>query len=327
MKKHIPQIPDFPVFPQGKLSSKIENDLDFDYSADVEYIETITQFENLLLAPFKSGKQIFYRGERKASLSRPLLPTLYRKREFLFDNSKKVNLVSANTLYDFYKAKSGFFDLYEKIIEPVQTHSMYNFLSFAQHYFGVSPLIDFTKSLEVALSFALKDREEYSEDILIYTLELKNPNDYTKSLAVANNWIENYSVLLFKDLTKREFENPIDALSDFKLISERFKGQRFIDITSPSAKLIDVPTNDLIRYQQGVFLLLDDFSLIGKSYLTKKVRDDFKLKKWLISKDICPEIWDFLKSSAPYYKYENITDLSIIANEIKKNNELYKNIK
>ena len=324
MKNYIPQNYEHRRYTQGKLSEKLEDSLDFDFNAGSERINTIDEFETSLLTPFKNGELIFYRGEKCDSIKRPLLPSIYRNKEFLFDSNKKVSMISSLALYDFYKRKSGFLDLYEKIIEPVNTSSMYNFLSFAQHYFGVSPLIDFTKSLEVALSFALKDRTEYPEDVLIYTLRLKSPNDYTSSLAVANSWIENYSVLVFRDLTKREFEKPIDAIEDYRLIAENFKGHSFIEITSPSAKLIDVPTNDLIRYQQGVFLLLDDFSLIGKSYFTKKVRDDFKLKKWIINKEICPEILSYLSSAAPYYMYKNLTDLSVTVNEIKKNNAIYR---
>lgn len=317
MKKFVPPIP------QNKITEKI-GELDFDFRADMVVIDTIDEFQKYLLSPFINGAQIFYRGERKNSITRPLLPSLYRKKEFLFNGSKKINLVTSETLYNFYKTNSGFFDLYEKIIEPVKTDKMYPFLSFAQHYFGISPFVDFTKSLEVALSFALKDRREFDDDILIYTLELKSKEDYTNSVGTANKWIEDYSVLVFRNMAKHDFESPLEAIYDYKLIADKFKGQSFLDMNAPRAKLIDVPSNDLIRYQQGVFLLLDDFSLVGKSYLTKKIRDEFKLKKWIISKKICPELSQWLKKECPYYAYKNITDLSVIADEIKQNNKLYK---
>ena len=37
----------------------------------------------------------------------------------------------------------------------------------------------------------------------------------------------------------------------------------------------DIPTNDLMKYQQGVFLLLNNFSLVDSMYLTKSVRRGF----------------------------------------------------
>lgn len=305
---------------------KIESELDFDFRADMVKIETIDDFDSLILKPYQDGKQIFYRGERKNSLSRPLLPTLYRNRELLFDNSKKVSLVNAQTLYSVYNKSTDYFKLYEKIIGKIDIDEMYSFLAFSQHYFGLSPLIDFTKSIYVALSFALKDRQSYDDNILIYTLELNSQNDYTNSIAVANEWINDYSVLLFRDIDKsilnNHLENPLDVISDYKKIADSFKGHNLLELNAPTAKLIDVPNNDLIKFQQGVFLLLDDFSLLGKNYLTKKIRDEFSLKKWIINKEICPELLDMIISREPYYQYKYITNLSSVADVI-KNKEVF----
>lgn len=307
---------------QGLLAHKLE-ELDFDFRAETRDIEKIDDFDKHILSPFRQKKQIFYRGERRNSITRPLLPTLYRKKEALFSDSKRIDLIDSGALYNFYKNKCGYFDLYEKIIEPVKKEKMYDFLSFSQHYFGISPMIDFTKSPYVALSFALKDRCVFDENVLIYTLELKDDDDYTDSIETANKWINDYSVLIFSNVAKHEFEMPTAALSEYKRIAEKFRGYSFLDMNAPAAKLIDVPTNDLIKYQQGVFLLLDDFSLFGKSYLTKKIRDEFNLKKWIISKEICPVLQQRLKRECPYYSYKNITDLSKVACEIKKNTPLY----
>lgn len=304
------------------IARKIEDELDFDFHADIEKVETIDDFEARLLRPFEQGGQIYYRGERKCSITRPLLPSIYREREFLFDSNKTITLIDSQALYDFYSRQIKYFDLYEKIIGKIDKSRMYSFLAFSQHYFGISPLLDFSKSLYVALSFALKDRQEYDNDILIYTLEIKDKEDYTDSIETADEWIENYSVLVFRDLTKHDLERPLTSLSDYRIIADRFKGHSFLEMNTPHAKLIDVPSNDLIRYQQGVFLLLDDFSLMGKSYLTKKIRDDFKIKKWLINKDICRELLDMLLSTQPYYAYKHITDLSGVVDEIKKNTNL-----
>lgn len=302
---------------------KIENELDFDFRADMVKIETLEEFDNLLLKPYQNGKKIYYRGERRNSLSRPLLSTLYRNREILFDDAKKVHLVNVDALYSAYKNSTDFFELYERIIGKVKTDEMYSFLAFSQHYFGISPMIDFTKSIYVALSFALKDREYYKENILLYTLELKSQNDYTNSIDVANEWINDYSVLLFRDIDKsilnNHLENPLDVIGDYKTIAEKFKGHSLLELNAPTAKLIDVPTNDLIKFQQGVFLLLDDFSLLGKSYLTKKIRDEFYLKKWIINRNICPQLLDMIISNEPYYQYKYITNLSSVADVIKEN--------
>lgn len=301
---------------------KIENELDFDFRAEMNIIDTLDDFDEFLMKPYKSGERIYYRGERRNSITRPLIPTIYRKREMLFDSNQKVELVTAEKLYEYYDRTTDFFKLYERIIGRLKTDEMYPFLAFSQHYFGISPLIDFSKSLYVSLSFALKDRTEFDDNILIYTLQLKDNDDYTDSIEVANRWINEYSVLLFRDIDKvllqNHYENPFEVIADYKKIADKFKGYSFLDMNAPTAKLIDVPANDLIKYQQGVFLLLDDFSLFGKSYLTKKIRDDFYLKKWIINKDICPDILDMLVNEEPYYQYKYITNLSLIVEEIKK---------
>lgn len=300
---------------------RLENELDFDFRADMKRVETIDDFENLLLKPFQEKKQIFYRGERKSSITRPLLPTLYRNKNLIFNDDKKVSLVNSETLYSTYSKTTEYFKLYEKIIGKVDVNEMYSFLAFSQHYFGSSPLIDFTKSLYVALSFALKDRDYYNDDILLYTLELNSKNDYTNSVDIANQWIKDYSVLLFRDIDKtvlnNPLENPLDIISDYNTIAERFKGHSLLELNAPSAKLIDAPSNDLMKFQQGVFLLLDDFSLLGRNYLTKKIRDEFSLKKWIINKSICPQLLDMIVSSEPYYQYKYITNLSSVAQVIK----------
>lgn len=312
-----------PPLSQSIITHKLE-ELDFDFRAETQNIKTVDDFDRLILSPYKQEKQIFYRGEKRNSITRPLLPTLYRKKEALFSNSKRVDLIDSEALYNFYKNNCGYFELFENIIEPVKKEEMYNFLSFSQHYFGISPLIDFTKSPYVALSFALKDRACFDEDVLIYTLELKSGDDYTNSIETANKWINDYSVLIFSNIAKHEFESPAEAIAGYKLVSEKFRGSSFLDMNAPTAKLIDVPSNDLIKYQQGVFLLLDDFSLFGKAYLTKKIRDEFNLKKWIIDKEICPALLQRLKKECPYYAYKNITDLSQVAAEIKRVNPLYR---
>ena len=301
------------------INERLENELDFDFRLDKNRINTIEEFENSILLPYQQGKRIYFRGERKEDISRPLLPTLYRNKEFLFNSTNHVNLVDVEFMYELYASRGRYVELYEKIIGKPDLNRLYSFLAFSQHYFGISPLIDFSKSPYAALSFALKDRKEYPEDILFYTIEIKNDMDYTNSKEKANEWISEYGVLVFRESSKLEFDNPLGSLDDFLTVAKHSKRKSLLDMQTPSAKLIDVPTNDLMLYQQGVFLLLDDFSLMGRQYLTKKIRDDFSIKKWLINKDICPKLYEMLLDENPYYAYKYITNLNLIAQDMKKN--------
>lgn len=309
------------IYP-NKFAKLLEDELDFDFRADSERIETLEEFEQNIFRPFYEKEQIFYRGERKCSITRPLLPSIFRDKEYFFDSSASIAVINNKTLYDFYCRNEEYVDLYERIIGRIDVDKMYPFLAFSQHYFGISPLIDFTKSPYVALSFALKDRKEYKEDILLYTLQLKSKEDYTDDIETANQWIKNYNVMLFRDIDKRrDMKFSAETVNEIKFLAEKIHNRSLLDINTPDAKLIDVPANDLLRYQQGVFLLLDSFSLVGKQYLTKKIRDDFYLKKWIINKDICPSLLDRLLCERPYYAFRHITDLSSVVSEIRKKYE------
>ncbi len=311
---------DFFPQPQRKLH-EWDNEFDFDFSVQTQSISTLEEFDRIILQPHREGRRVFYRGERCNSRTRPLLPTLFRSRADLLSPERFVTLADSEFLCKYYRNMGDYYRLYTDIIGAVEPDNLYPFLAFSQHYLGISPLIDFSKSPYPALSFALKDRTEYSEDILLYTLEIKEECDYTDSVETANRWLRDYSVLVFRDSARSklnfELENPFNALTEYRKIYERFAGSSFMQLNTPTAKLIDVPTNDLMLYQQGVFLLLDDFSLMGKSYLTKQIRDEFNIKKWLVNREICPTLYRMLTEQYPYYAFSYITDLNKIASAMK----------
>ncbi len=315
------------------LANKIENELDFDYRAESHKIETFDEFCQNIISPYEHGYKIYFRGERIRSIDRPLMPSLYRKRNILLNDDESFAQYNSERLLRFYRDFPEYTGLFEKTIGKVTEDNLYSFLSFSQHYFGLSPLIDLTKNPFVSLSFALKNRTEYSEDILFYTVEIKKDDDYTSKLDIANKWIKDYNVIVFRELGMPNAELSKELYKDYLLkykeygkenllkykdLLEEIKGRSIFDLNAPTAKLIDVPTNDLMRFQQGVFLLLDDFTVLGNGYLTKKIRDDFAIKKWIISKEICPELLEYQKKKAPFYNYETITDLSKAVGQIKK---------
>lgn len=303
----------------SSIAEKIEYDLDFDYNTSVTKIDTVDDFIKNLIIPFENGEKIYYRGEKLNTYDRTLIPTIYRHRNNLFGNGEIIKILNAQGMIELYKNIPEYFEVYKQIIGDVTPDSMYNFLAFSQHYFGISPLIDLTKSPYVALSFALKNRTEYDENPLIYTVEIKDINDYTNELNIANKWLSEYNVAVFNTNKIEFYEDFKFDFKRYKMLFDGIKEFGLINVTSPSAKLIDVPTNDLMRFQQGVFLLLNEFALLGKGYLTKKVRDDFNVKKWIINKEICPKLLDMLNSERPYYNYDTITDLKLVVSNIKNN--------
>ena len=325
-KRYITDIDMIKLANLNSLGKKLEYELDFDYNTTISQIDTIDDFYEHIISPYEKGEQIFYRGERVNKFDRTLIPTLFRNKEQIFKNGELVKKIDADELMRFYASFPEYLDVYRKIIGNVYIDELYSFLAFSQHYFGISPLIDLTKSPYVAMSFALKDRIYFDENPLIYTVEIKNESDYTKDKKTANKWLSDYNVIVLNDGKVENYEDfKFDFkqydLKKYKEIFDCVKKYGLNDITAPSAKMIDVPTNDLMRFQQGVFLLLTDFSIIGKGYFTKNIQADFSIKKWIINKNICPRLVDILLKERPYYCYETITNLSQVVSRIKNNYE------
>lgn len=293
----------------SELNKAIENELDFDFSVNEKRISTFDEFNSLLKAPFSDkSKMIFYRGERKNDLSRPLVPTLLRNRKELLRDGTLVINIDSDFLLNYYRGLGQYLNVFQKMFSDVSDYRLYELCSFSQHYLGVSPFIDFTKSLYVALSFATKGRKEVENDIVVYTAEISDFDSYTKDIVVAECWLKNYKVSIYNSPEEiLKLKNIRLNPSALKSAKESFESR--IQESSPKAKLIDIPTNDLVKYQQGVFLMLDDFAMYHKSYLTKNLRNDFLLTKYIISKDICPELINMISSEAPWYDYDCLLNI------------------
>ena len=146
----------------AEWEAQVIDALDVDFSLVRREVHTMEEFEQQLKAPFLENKEkIFYRGERVDDRARPLIPTIFRNRQALFDNGDAVAKVTADFVYDFYSRDGSYMHLYEKVMDPHPRQNLYRLFAFSQHYLDVSPFVDFTKSLYVSLSFALKNRQVY----------------------------------------------------------------------------------------------------------------------------------------------------------------------
>lgn len=291
------------------IGKALENEFDYDFSINEKFIGSVSEFEQLVKKPFEANKQkIFYRGERINDLSRPLVPTLLRNKKNLLEKGSVITNVNSEFLLDYYKSLGNYYEVFRAHFGEASPYRLYELCAFSQHYLDVSPFIDFTKSLYVALSFALKNRKEYKDDIVLYTAETENYDNYTKDIVTAECWLNSYKVTVLnsgEELLKLR-ANDLSRVA-IKKAMETYEARAQQE--SPEALLIDIPTNDLMKYQQGVFLLLTDFSLYSKSYPTKNVRRDFAITKYVISRDICPQLLSMVNCEAPWYRYECLTDV------------------
>ncbi len=298
----------------NSLNDRVSDTFDFDFSAVSRRIETVEEFNDILLGDFNSGRQLFYRGERINDSNRHLLPTMLREPEKLFDdNDLGIVHIDSDFLLDYYKNLGSFVDVFSKTMGKVSKDSLYEICAFSQHYNNFSPLIDFTKSIYPSLSFALKDRDVYEDDIVLYVIEIKDEKDYTTDITTANKWIDELSIYAgrFEETDLKTALKDIIANRHKLKMTEEFKN--YIEFAnskpSPKAKLIDVPTNTRMKFQQGVFLLLNDFHFFNVTYFTKGIRDEFEISKYIINKDICPYLLDLIKKETPWYQFKYLTDV------------------
>ena len=99
----------------AEWEAQVIDALDVDFSLVRREVHTMEEFEQQLKAPFLENKEkIFYRGERVDDRARPLIPTIFRNRQALFDNGDAVAKVTADFVYDFYSRDGSYMHLYEK---------------------------------------------------------------------------------------------------------------------------------------------------------------------------------------------------------------------
>lgn len=301
--------------PIPSLKELIEDALDINFNISEIRINSYDHFERELLRPYSEGADIYYRGERIYSADRRLIPTYLRKL------TKEVNELGLNelslnskTLLEYYQSRENFMNVYSLLYNEARIDNLYDMTAFAQHYLGVSPFIDFSKNLFASLSFALKGRKSFDDDFVIFTAFDIGEDDTTSDINEVNHWLKDYNVKVvnFERTIQKKHEKNLKNLGVKPLseIRRDFKEiQEFPMTVSPTAKLIDIPTNDLMKYQQGVFLLLNGFTLIDSNYLTKSLRQSFEFKKFIINKDLGIELGALLEEKAPQYRYEAIMDI------------------
>ena len=270
---------------------ELDDALDYDFSVSEVHIDNMEDFAKHLLNPFRDkSKRMFFRGERKNSLDRPLLPTILRNRSKLMADDECFLDITSDFLLKFYQSQGAYFSLFSSAFGRAGKYHLYDLCAFSQHYLDCSPFIDFTKSLYVALSFGLKGKRAFEDDAVLYVLTISDEENYTQDIVTAECWLKDYHVRLY-DRSK-------DGACAYS-----------VERTSPEAKVIDIANNDRMKFQQGVFLMLDQFDLVNRMYLTKNVRSDVDIKKYILHRDLCPQLTELVERESPWYSFSNLLDI------------------
>lgn len=217
----------------------------------------------------------FFRGQTNYEWN--LIPSMIRN----LNDNVKINMNFFNKKYLTLKLKDKYYEMFGK--DKID----YLFLSFMQHACSYSPFIDFTKSNIIGLSFALSNPNAFNDftnknsSLFIVSID---SNEILRSEEKINEFLQKEYQLIYLDRKtlgfgenvsfKENEEEKILFLSDFKTI---------INLLTPKYKLIDLPTNDRMKYQKGVFLVFYGCICVNDT-IYYQLNNKFKLLRLKINK-------------------------------------------
>lgn len=183
--------------------------------------------ENLRIIKKYSIGDLYYRGHSDCSYK--IIPSMIRS----LGKTQIVDYPVIEKLYD----ESGLFKKYKSHINSAAVVD-YDFCSFVQHATSYSPLIDFTKDKDIALSFATYPNGNLNAynntDAALIVLSLKK----------ATNSINIKRIRLDYHDNKLKIDSDIYGKPLYKCSIKDF---------DTSFALSDTSTNDRMKYQRGVF--------------------------------------------------------------------------
>lgn len=252
-----------------------------------EEILAINEYEQIRK---ESNEKVYFRGQCLSQWR--MWPSVFRelKGNIVFDDGYY------NALLKNYKLDMKFNDIMRKGVKQ----NAYQKYAFIQHACSYSPLIDFTRSEQIATSFALSNTSSFNlfneNDSAIYELTLLNRNNVYLKKQDARDFLK-YTMML--DI----IEKPVCIGKTYTLKTSS-GGSKTITISSlpvlvklmtPKYKIIDIPTNDRMVYQQGAFVCFYDCLCIN-GYILYELINDINIVKKIIpahsKKKIIKSIYD-----------------------------------
>lgn len=252
----------------------------------VAYKELINPREQKRLSSFDD----ITNDKRDNTYFRGQIDSEWRISPSIFRDLNKTVVFDDNYYYKLLK-NAKLEEKYNELIRSKKGYEKYSKYAFMQHSLSFSPLIDFTKEKEIATSFALSNPSQINV--------LENKDSAVFDITVEKKHIINDSKNAFNFLSK-EFkiyaidENYFILGKEYILEDVDYNGEsheKSILITSidklleqlkPKFKLFDIPVNDRMKYQKGVFLCFYD-CIILNSHICYELNNDININKSIIN--------------------------------------------
>ena len=255
----------------------------------------------------KERKLYIYRGQSDHDWK--LVPTMLRN----LDDNVEVNINYLEKRYSQLQLKNKYDSIWpsKKIID-------YDFISFMQHACSYSPLIDFTKSHIVGMTFALSNQnifnDFYSKDGGYHIVEVDEAQVLNTKEDI-DRFLQNDFKIINISSSKIYLGSKIQYESNGKKEElEIISISRLINLLTPKYKILDLYTNDRMKYQQGMFVVFYDCICI-KGKIMYEFNHTFNHKKLSISKTRKKTLLDLIYSTYPYYTLSHLMEPYIYFNE------------
>ena len=244
----------------------------------------------------EKGATVWYRGQTNTNWQ--LVPSFFR-------SAKKTALWTWDEIYKEYQSKPRKVSLIKKLNEvDIDTTSFpYKTAAFIQHSIGYSPLIDFSRSSKVALSFALANGSSmvsyYGDDSCVYVLKLNNTK-ILENIEGINDAIRTSKVQVFK--TGEHVTN---------LVTNKMWKDLLNNNVQSVIHLINKPTNDRMMFQKGTFILYDNTIIIGDEVFMSFNKASFigsRLTKYNIQTTSKEKLYEQLMIDFPQYHQRYLLD-------------------
>ena len=202
----------------------------------------------------KENKRIYYRGQ--INIDWRIFPSLLRglNKNVVIDDNSYFKMLSDAGLED-------------KFNENLRTHdtNTYDKYAFIQHACSFSPFIDFTKNIQIATSFALSNSSRINEFMTVNSNVIAlDFMDIEKNIVTdkykAKEFIKKRFKMKYIDTNTFILGKPyrlIKSDGSYEII-KICSIKTLFDALIPSYVIIDIPTNDRMKYQKGVFICFYD---------------------------------------------------------------------
>lgn len=241
------------------MDLRLSNGIIFDNNViELQIINTMNQYISLLEDVSKGNNKLFFRGH--SNVSYQLIPSVFRKDEWLKNEKLMYQELQINCANDFNKRKGHLETLAEM-----------------QHYGLPTRLLDITQNPLIALYFACEDTESYSGEVILFGIhreDIKYPqSDTVAILASLPLFTYEEQMKFYKDSRKiycniEDFNIDIERLvQEVRIERPGFVGKIQQDDLRKSIVVIPAKNNRRIEKQEGAFIIC---GLLNEKYGNSK---------------------------------------------------------